>query len=327
MTQFSDIYQNKSAIVTGGAGFVGSHLVDALLELGAQVTVIDNLQAGKWTNVPQDKAKIVDGDVRDYDLLRKVIEETQPAFVFHLAANANVPNSVQDPRYDYETNSSGSFLVLDAIRHVSPKTRAIITSSAAVYGVPVHLPVDEGHPLAPVSPYGASKLNSEFTAKMFVNTYNVDAVIARLFNTYGPRMPRYVVIDYLHKLRRDPSHLEIIGDGKQIRDLNYVRDSVNGFLTIGAKGVTGEPYNIGSGSSVSVTELAHIMLEQLGLKDTKITYTGQSWKGDVPKFEADITKLRALGYEPRTSLGQGLKQVINWFEETIGPVVPAAQNS
>lgn len=321
----NNVYQGKEVIVTGGAGFVGSHLVDALLAKGAKVTVIDNLQAGIWTNVPSDAVKAVDGDVRDYDLLKRIFEETQPAYVFHLAANANVPNSVQDPRYDYETNSSGSFAVLETIRHVSPKTRAIITSSAAVYGVPVRLPVDEEHPLAPVSPYGASKLNSEYTAKMFVNTYNVDAVIARLFNTYGPRMPRYVVIDYLHKLRRDPSHLEIIGDGKQIRDLNYVGDSVNGFLTLGEKGVVGEAYNIGSGSSVSVTELAHIMLEQLGLKDTQITYTGQSWKGDVPKFEADITKLRALGYEPRTSLGEGLKQVITWFEQTVGAIVPVTQ--
>jgi nucleoside-diphosphate-sugar epimerase len=128
-------------------------------------------------------------------------------------------------------------------------------------------------------------------------------------------MPRYVVIDFLNKLEQRSDHLEILGTGKQIRDLNYVSDTAAGIITLALRGEAGEPYNVGSGTSCSITELAHMLLQQLNLPDTTISYTGASWSGDVPRFEADITKLKGLGYTPEVSLGQGLKHVIDWFNQ------------
>ena len=151
---------------------------------------------------------------------------------------------------------------------------------------------------------------------MFKETFGLDVVIARLFNTYGPRMQRYVVIDFLHKLEKCPEHLEILGNGQRVRDLNYVTYTVNGLMTIAQHGMAGEAYNVGSGSSCSVTDLAHLLLDLLCLPNTTISYTGESWSGDVPRFEADITRLRGLGYEPQVNLRTGIGHVIDWFKST-----------
>ena len=189
----------------------------------------------------------------------------------------------------------------------------MIASSGAVYGEPERFPIGEEDPLRAISPYGASKLAAEIEAGMFHRVYGLPVVIARLFNTYGPRMARFVVLDFLRKLERDPDLLEILGSGQQRRDFNYVADTVAALLILGQRGEPGQAYNVASGRSCSVLDLAHMMIAALGLTDrTRIVTTGASWVGDAQRWEVCIEKIAALGYQPHVSLVEGLARVIEW---------------
>ncbi|HLH78658.1 MAG TPA: SDR family NAD(P)-dependent oxidoreductase [Chthonomonas sp.] len=315
-------FRNAPIIVTGAAGFIGSHLVEHLVALGAQVTAVDNLQAGSWANLQAVSEQVVftECDVRDADAIGALVEKVQPSYVFHLAANASVPGSVQDPVYDFEANCVGTFRLLNALRGQEACRKVVVASSGAVYGQPDAFPITEESPLHPISPYGASKLNTEITAQMMYRVYQVPIVIARLFNAYGPRMARFVVLDFLKKLQRNPHHLEVLGTGKQIRDFTYVADTVQGLITLALKGDCGVAYNISSGKNCSVTELAEAILAARGLSGkTHIEYTGTSWVGDAQRWEVSIERLKALGYRPRYSLEEGLRETIAWFDATYGP--------
>ncbi len=309
-------FHGRSVLVTGGAGFIGSHLVEALAGAGAQVTALDNLQAGVWSNLEAvaSDVRCVEADVRDYDALGRVAREASPEYVIHLAANASVPGSVDDPRYDFESNCAGTFAVLESLRQAGSEARVVSASSAAVYGEPTSFPITEESRLAPISPYGGSKVAAEFVGTTWTKVYGTPVIVARLFNTYGPRMPRFVVIDFLRKLQRDPNRLEILGNGTQVRDFNYVSDTVAGLLTLAVAGEAGEAYNVASGVSHSVTTLAEQLLGILGLQDrTRIEYTGESWIGDAQRWEVDVAKIRELGHVTEVDLEQGLRLVVDWF--------------
>ncbi len=242
-------------LITGGAGFIGSHLSEALADLGAQVTVVDNLQAGSWTNLAGAARRI---DKREVDVCRAadfdaVLDASRPSFVFHLAANASVPLSAERPGWDFETNCLGTVRVLEGLRRLCPAARVVLASSGAVYGEPARFPIVETDPPAPISPYGCSKLAAEMECRMYHELYGVDVRVARIFNTYGPRMPRFVVLDFLRKLRQDPGRLEILGSGRQIRDFNRVADTVAGLLLLAREGQACEAYNVASGRSCSAT--------------------------------------------------------------------------
>jgi UDP-glucose 4-epimerase len=311
-------FQDKPVLVTGGAGFIGSHLVERLVEGGARVTVLDNLQAGKWSNLDRAVGKgvsTIEGDVRNRSQVEAAVREVGPNYVFHLAANASVPGSVEDPVYDFDSNCVGTFEVLNAVKQKGGCEKVVVVSSGAVYGEPASFPIQETDPLAPISPYGASKLNAEVTARMFHRVYGQPAVIARLFNAYGPRMARFVVLDFLRKLERDPARLEVLGTGQQVRDFTYVADTVQGLMRLAASGAPGEAYNVSSGTYCSVTELAQRIIAVLGLTGkTEITYTGKSWVGDAQRWEVSIEKLRAIGYRPQHSLDDGIRQTVEWFQ-------------
>jgi UDP-glucose 4-epimerase len=291
-------------------------VVRRLVGEAASVTVVDNLQSGKWEDLGSVRQSVqcIEADVRNAKAMRDVMRDSRPDVVLHLAANASVPGSVNDPAYDFESNTGGTFNVLDAVRLESSGARVVTVSSAAVYGEPKHFPITEQSELAPISPYGASKLAAEVEARMFRDVYKVPVVIARLFNTYGSGMPRFVILDFLKKLQRDSSRLEILGSGKQVRDFNFVEDTVQGLLVLAEKGISGEAYNIASGASHSVTELAHILIEHLGLKGkTSLAFTGESWAGDAQYWEVDIAKIKVLGYRPQVSLPEGVALVADWF--------------
>lgn len=313
-------WHGRNVLVTGGAGFIGSHVAGTLSEAGANVTILDNLQAGSRDNVADYSGSLAlrEGDVRDENLVSKILRETRPSHVLHLAANASVPGSVENPVYDFRSNCVGTFVVLDAVRTVCPETRVVVASSGAVYGEPSEFPLTEDSPVAPISPYGASKLGAEVESRIYQSVYGLPVVIGRIFNTYGIRMPRFVVFDFLKKLQADPSRLEILGSGQQVRDLNDVSDTVNGLLTLATAGVPGEAYNIASGSSCTVTEIAERLLRVLQLEGTSLHYTGESWSGDAQHWEVDVTKLRALGYEPGVPLDDGLARVAAWFDARHG---------
>ena len=312
-----NLYENAPILVTGGAGFIGSHLVESLVALGARVTVVDNLRDGHRANLVaafEAGAQLVEADVRDADAIRKVVREVGPRFVFHLAANASVPGSVQNPAYDFETNGAGTFVLLDALRETGGCQKIVIASSGAVYGEPKSFPIREDDPLLPISPYGASKANSEVSGRMFGRVYGLPVVMARLFNTYGPRMARFVILDFLNKLEANPRHLEILGNGQQVRDFTFVSDTVAGLLLLGEKGQLGEAYNVSSGTSHSVRELAAHLLDELNFEhETQLSFTGQSWVGDAQHWEVSIEKIAELGYQAHVPVSEGLRPTINWW--------------
>ena len=304
-------------LVTGGCGFIGSHLVEHLVTLGAAVWVLDNLQAGTPDNLTavRNQVNLVIGDVRDPNCVKRVVGLSRPAYVFHLAANASVPGSVKDPAYDFETNSAGTFTLFDALREYGRSEKVILASSGAVYGQPQIFPILEEQPWDPISPYGASKVCAETTARMFHRVYSLPVVIARIFNTYGPRMARFVVLDFLRKLRHNPNVLEVLGNGQQMRDFTFVTDAVQGLLLLAERGLMAEAYNLSSGCSVSVTEVAQMLIAALGLTgQTRITYTGNSWPGDAQRWVVSIEKLGRLGYVPTVDLENGLAKTIQWYQ-------------
>jgi len=312
-------------LVTGGCGFIGSHLVEALVGRGAVVWVLDNLRAGSTNNLQavQQQVEIVVGDVRDASCVKSVVAACRPRYVFHLAANASVPGSVDEPAYDFETNSAGTFALLNELKGRDGCDKIVLASSGAVYGQPRTFPIGEEYPVDPISPYGASKAGAEISAMMFHRVYGLQVVIARIFNTYGPRMARFVILDFLRKLQRDPTVLEVLGDGQQKRDFTYVTDTVGGLMLLAEQGSACQAYNVSSGHSISVTEMAHALIAELGLTDrTRITYTGNSWRGDAQRWEVSIAKIAEMGYTPQVALEEGLARTIAWFQQARNPDHP-----
>ncbi|MCD5400992.1 NAD-dependent epimerase/dehydratase family protein [candidate division NPL-UPA2 bacterium] len=309
--------RNRKMLVTGGAGFIGSHLVDKLIEQGANVIVLDDLSYGKRENVHR-QAEFVKGSVLDYERLKDVINNRDT--VFHLAASATTKESSMgwdDPIYDYEINAIGTLNILRAIRELGQKTKVVYASSAAVYGQPEYTPITETHPNNPISPYGISKLSGEKYCFAYSKEYGINSAIIRIFNTYGPRQPRYVMDDFIKKLRVDPSKLEIIGSGEQTRDFCYVSDVVTAFITVAeSQSEIYEVYNVGSGESTSIKELAEMIVSIIS-PNARIVSGEETWKGDIKNLgPADITKLKRLGFSPKTSLSQGLKSLIDWHNQT-----------
>jgi UDP-glucose 4-epimerase len=315
-TPKSDLPGNR-VLVTGGCGFIGSHLVEHLAARGATVWVLDNLQAGTPDNLAtvRNQINLTIGDVRDPDCVKRIVELSRPTQVYHLAANASVPGSVENPVYDFETNSAGTFVLFNALREFGHCEKVILASSGAVYGQPQNFPIREDLPWDPISPYGASKVCAETIARMFFRVYGLPVVMARIFNTYGPRMARFVILDFLRKLRNNPNALEILGNGQQMRDFTFVTDTVQGLTLLAEHGVLAEAYNISSGSSTSVTEVAQMLIAALGLTgETRISYTGSSWVGDAQRWVVAIDKIARLGYIPAVDLAQGLPETIQWYE-------------
>lgn len=305
-------------LVTGGAGFIGSHLVDSLLSKGETVVVFDNLSSGHKENLQQhENLSFVKGDILDSDSLRKAADGC--AEIFHLAEYLPdtkkfgpghvIKFSFEAPLQDFEVSVRGTLNVLDIARQIDAKV--LFTSTAAVYGTPEKVPIKEEDRTDPISPYGMSKLVAEQYCAMFMKLYGLDATIARIFNTYGPRQRKYVTYDLIKKLEENPSKLELLGTGKEARDFIYVEDTAKALLLINEKGSKGQPYNIGNGTSTTIEELAHAVCEILEV-NPEIEFTGSSWKGDIVNFYADNSKLKSLGYEQSTSLKEGLKKLVDW---------------
>jgi len=308
-------FSSKKVLVTGGAGFIGSWLSEALVRQGALVKVLDNFQSGTIENLRNIRSSIelIRGDIRNYETIKHAVDGA--AFVFHLAANASVPASIEDPTYDFDANALGTFNVLKAIYESDNDPVVIFASSAAVYGEPDYTPIDEAHPLNPVSFYGASKMACEAYCKAFYHIHGIKTVILRLFNVYGPRQPRYVMYELLQKINSNSTNLQVLGTGEQKRDFTHVADCVKAFfLAAGEPNAIGRAINIGTGGRTTIKQLTDLIIELLGLTGRlKVTYTGKSWKGDVERLVADVTlSQRLLGYRPEIPLRLGLRNFIDW---------------
>ncbi|MFM7186837.1 MAG: NAD-dependent epimerase/dehydratase family protein [Armatimonadota bacterium] len=309
-------FERSRVIVTGGAGFIGSNLVEVLSSHGAIVSVIDNLQSGRWSNIRHVTGiSCITADVTARDQMDTIIKDADPDYVFHFAANASVPGSVENPDYDFDANAVGTYNVFRACRGLDSLKRVVLASSAAVYGEPAELPIRETTALRPISPYGFSKLSSEHVMNCHHSVYGVPGVAARIFNAYGPRMARFVILDFLRKLGNNPDALSVLGSGQQVREFTYVRDAVSAFLHLAVHGENGQAYNVSGGAPMSILDLAGRIIAARGLSDTcKIETTGASWIGDAQRWTTDTSRLKELGFTAEWDIDRGLAETIRWFD-------------
>jgi len=304
-------------LVTGGAGFIGSHLVDKLIELGNDATVIDDLSYGKKQYINK-KADFYELDIRDYRKLVEVIKVIRPEFIFHLAAIAATKETSagwRNPNEVHQVNAIGTLNVLRAIIELDIDPRMVYASSAAVYGRIKHLPINEEDPTNPISPYGISKLTAEKYMNAYYSEYGVKSTSLRIFNVYGPRQTRYVMFDILRKLHENRNKLEVLGNGNQVRDYCYITDAVEAFILAAERNASiGKVFNIGSGKPTRINELVRKIIKITGSEKTEIHCTGESWRGDIPKLFSDTSKAKmALGFEPKVDLENGLIKLKEWF--------------
>jgi len=302
-------------LVTGGAGFIGSHLMDELIKEGFEVTVFDDLSTGRIENISHHlekrKIRFIEGDVRH----RKDVEEALDGVeaVFHLAAITSVPYSIRHPKITYEVNVDGTRNLLEACLR-SNVEKFIYLSTCAVYGEPEYLPVDEKHPTNPISPYAESKLKAEQTCMEFQEAYGLKTVVLRPFNIYGSRQRNDwyggVIANFIERLREGKPPL-IYGDGKQTRDFIYIDDAVRAFMmALNNDDAVGRTFNIATGIPTSINRLGQLLIELFGAEGIKLQYASPR-KGDIKHIYANIeeAKLR-LGFEPRVSLNEGLSTLI-----------------
>ncbi|RJS81996.1 SDR family oxidoreductase [Candidatus Bathyarchaeota archaeon] len=307
-------------LVTGGAGFIGSHLVEGLLRCGIEVIVLDDLSVGRTSNLSRcmgsRRLKFVRGDIREREAVKDSLKDVKA--VFHLAALTSVPYSVEHPEVTHEVNVEGTKRLLEACLD-SMVERFIYVSSCAVYGEPRYLPVDEEHPLAPLSPYAHSKRVAEQVCFEFQETYGLKVTVLRPFNVYGSRQRggQYggVVTKFIERLFAGKPPI-IYGDGTQTRDFIYVKDAVTAFiLTLKSPHAVGKTFNVATGKPTSINRLAQLLADLLNVKNVKPIYA-EPRQGDIKHSYADITRIRTcLGFEPQTSLKKGLSTLIESWRE------------
>ncbi|WP_342679615.1 SDR family oxidoreductase [Methanofollis sp. UBA420] len=302
-------------LVTGGAGFIGSHIIARLLGEGHEVVCLDNFDpyydpAAKKANIApfasDPNFTLIEGDIRDTHLLTQVLDGVD--YVFHEAAQAGVRISVEDPVKPHEVNATGTLNLLQAARTAGVR-KVIYASSSSVYGTVKYLPFDEDHPTLPVSPYGVSKLMAEQYCRVFDELYGLKTCSLRYFTVYGPRMRPDLAISIFtrHALKNEP--ITIFGDGEKTRDFTYIDDIVDANIIAMTKGEGA--YNIGGGHRVSIQTLAEKIIEITG-SGSEIRYA-DPMKGDAEHTFAGTEKAkREIGWAPQTTLEEGLKRYIAW---------------
>ncbi len=308
-------------LVTGGAGFIGSHLVDRLLKEGFEVTVVDNLSTGQRENITQHKDRkdfhFIKGDIQDRTLVKKAVENVDA--VFHEAARVSVPKSVENPLLTNEVNVSGTLNLLEACRNSDLK-RFIHASSSSIYGETEMLPKHEMQMPQPISPYAVSKLAAENYVKIYHRVYGLNTVCLRYFNVYGPRQiySAYsgVIPIFINRLLNNEPPI-IYGDGKQTRDFTFVQDVVEAnMLALTKETAIGEIFNIATGTQITINQLATMLQQIMNKTDLKPEYTDPR-PGDIKHSYADITKAKKLlQYEPRVFIKDGLTRLVWWYEDS-----------
>jgi len=307
-------------LVTGGAGFIGSHITDELVRQGHDVVVVDNLFDGKKENLREsmDKIDFVQGDIRDNKLMAKLCRNAD--FILHQAARRSVPASLREPFEYNDVNINGTLNILEAARKNDVK-RIVFASSSSVYGDVDRFPEKEVFNPDPLSPYALTKLAGEKYLRIYWKLYGLETVSLRYFNVFGPRQDpnsHYaVVIPLFIKAISENRQPTIFGDGRQSRDFTYVANVVEANLLVckaRKDGVAGEVFNIADGNSISVNEIAQKINAILG-KNIKPKYV-EKRAGDVFKTQADSTKARKLlGYKGKVGFDEGLKLTLEWFRD------------
>jgi UDP-glucose 4-epimerase len=313
-----------TVLVTGGAGFIGSHVAERLLGDGYRVVVLDNLDPYYDVRIKEhnlercreaggDRFSFVEGSITVEETVESVFAEHDPEFVFHEAAQAGVRTSVENPLKPHEVNLTGQLNLLQAADGHGVE-RFVNASSSSVYGKPDYLPYDEDHHNYPQSPYAVTKLASEQYAKVWNSLYDVNTVSLRHFTVYGPRMrPNMAITNFTSRCLNGENPV-IYGDGQQTRDFTFIDDIVDANVALlETDAADGESLNVGSSGNISIQALAEHIIEVTGA-DVEIEYD-EAKEADARHTQADISKARELlGYEPSTSIREGVTRFVEWYE-------------
>ena len=314
----------KKLLVTGGAGFIGSHLVERLLIDGFEVTCLDNLSAGNIDNLKNALKNrffhFIKGDIRNRIDIQNVLDDYDT--IFHFAANPEV--RLGDPEIHFSSNILGTFNILESMRKSDVK-RIVFASSSTVYGDASVLPTPENYsPLQPISVYGASKLACEALISSYCHVYGFNGICLRYANIIGPRLRHGVIYDFIMKLKKNPRRLEILGDGTQRKSYLYISDAINATTFIWNRCRKGYyVYNVGNKDSITVMDIARIVVESMNLRNVEFYTTGgvdggRGWKGDVKYMLLSIEKLESIGWRPKYNSMESVKMTAKALIEELG---------
>lgn len=307
-------------LITGGAGFIGSHLCDRLLEDGNFVVAYDNLSLGRLTNLSSASKsgnfKFIEGELLDCEKLFNVFKTYNFDTVFHMAANSDIAKSHKNPDVDFNDTLKTTYNTLIAMKEHNTK-KIVFASTSAIYGEAQGDIKEDFGPLFPISHYGASKLASEAFVSSFCENYGFQAWITRFPNIVGERATHGVIFDFINKLKKNPEELEVLGNGEQVKPYLYVHDLIDAMFTVWKN--TDEKinfYNIGTQSRTKVKEIAQMVIEEMNLS-AKIKYTGgeRGWIGDVPRFSYNLDKIHNLGWKSHTTSNDAVRKSIKYILE------------
>jgi len=320
------VWNGRPVLVTGGEGFIGSHLVDQLLQEGADVrALVHYTPSGRlgWLKGRADDVHVLAGDVRDSGRVSQAVRGRE--VVFHLAALIGIPYSYEAPESYVQTNVMGTYNVLAASREAGVQ-RVVHTSTSEVYGTARRVPIDESHPLQPQSPYSASKIGADMLALSFFHSFELPVAVVRPFNTYGPRQStRAIIPTVLNQLYRGTGEVRV-GATTPTRDFNFVEDTARGFLAVAAcDRALGEVVNIGSGREISIADLLELLVQVSG-RDAKIVTESSRLRpagSEVQRLLCDNTRAREwTGWTPQVSLEEGLRRTGEWVSANIDQLKP-----
>ena len=311
------------ALVTGGAGFIGSHLVDELVDAGYSVKIIDNLSSGNLAlvnhQIAAGNAEFIEGDITSIDDVLQATKEVD--VVFHMAANPDIRLGTQVTDTDLKQGTIATYNILEAMR-INNVNKIVFASSSVVYGEDAPMPTPESFgPCLPISLYGASKVGSEGLITSWVGTFDFQAWIFRFANIIGNRGTHGVIFDFIHKLKRDNTRLEVLGNGLQEKSYMEVKDCVRGMMHIFNTSTSPiNLYNLGSHDTCSVRRIAEIVVEETGCRDATIEYTGgdRGWAGDIPRAMLSIEKMLSTGYDVRYNSEAAVRHTTKCLIEEIG---------
>lgn len=318
-------FRNKQILITGGLGFIGSNLAHTLVELGAEVTLVDSLipvYGGNLFNVVniEKYLNINISDVRDPYAMAHLIRGKD--YLFNLAGQTSHVDSMLDPQKDLDINAAAQLSILEACRKYNSNIKIVFASTRQIYGKPDYLPVDERHPIRPVDVNGINKLAGEWYHLLYNSVYGIRSCALRLTNTFGPRMrvkdARQTFLGIWVRLLLEGKPIHIFGDGLQLRDFNYVDDCVDALLKAASSEMAnGKVYNLGSSEVINLKSLASLMIELWGQGQSELVPFPNNRKAiDIGDYYSDFSLIRSeLSWEPQISLAQGLKQTLEYYHK------------
>ncbi len=324
MDALKKVYKGKNVLITGGLGLIGSNLAIKLVKLGANVTIADLVlpqYGANFFNIKNiiKKIKIEIADIRDQKAMEKLVKDKD--FIFNFAAQVSHNDSLKDPFLDLDINCKGHLTVLEACRKYNKKARIFFSGSRLQFGKIQYLPVDEKHPQEPLSVYGVHKMAGEKYYLLYNREFGLDTIVFRIANPYGPRSQmkhsKYSIVNWFIRQAMENKPITIFGEGNQLRDYIYIDDLVNAFLIAGVKKESkGNAYNVGSGVGTTFRKMCETVIKVV--KKGRIEFV--EWPKDYKNIETgdyvtDITKIKNLGWKPKTSLEEGIKKTFEYYKK------------